>query len=68
MAAFRFGAVFRRPNDLEAVRRELAAAEQEPPAAPDGARPDAQQPPLPGIANDAGPGARRAAGAPAATD
>ena len=68
VAAFRFGAVFRRPNDLEAVRRELAAAEQEPPIAPDGVPPDAQQPPLPGITNDAGPGSRRAAGAPAATD
>ncbi len=68
VAAFRFGAVFRRPDDLEAVRRELAAAEQERPAAADDARPDTQQPPLPGIANDAGPGSRRAAGAPAATD
>ena len=49
VAAFRFGAVFARPGDLEAVRRQLAAAEsgRPAPAHADGA--DATQPRLPGI-------------------
>lgn len=47
VTAFRFASVFRRPDDTEALRRELAAAESPLPApAPD----ERAQPPLPGIA------------------
>ena len=50
VSAFRFAAVFRRPDDLDAVRRELAAADRHRPTttAP------APQPRLPGIAADGG--------------
>ena len=55
VAAFRFGAVFRRPDDLEAVRRQLAAAEsgRTPPVR--AVVSDGAQPRLPGIGGDAGP-------------
>ena len=48
VTAFRFAAVFRRPDDTDALRRELAAAES---AAPTTAA-RAPQPRLPGIAPD----------------
>lgn len=48
VTAFRFAAVFRRPDDTDALRRELAAAES---AAP-GAGAAAAQPRLPGIASN----------------
>ena len=54
VAAFRFGAVFRRPDDLEAVRRELAAAESDRPEAPGDGRHEATQPRLPGIGGERG--------------
>lgn len=47
VAAFRFAAVFRRPPDTEAVRRELAAAEAAPPVREAAAA--ASQPTLPGL-------------------
>ncbi|MEE9277101.1 MAG: transcriptional regulator NrdR [Dehalococcoidia bacterium] len=53
VAAFRFAAVFRRPQDTDALRRELAAIEAGAAASPDGADADAQQP-LPGIDAQAG--------------
>ncbi|PZC49972.1 MAG: transcriptional repressor NrdR [Chloroflexi bacterium] len=50
VTAFRFGAVFRRPEDFAALRRELAAAERPTAAAAASA---GAQPRLPGIANSA---------------
>jgi hypothetical protein len=48
VAAFRFASVFRRPNDVQALRRELAALEAEPTVpAPDAAL--VTQPTLPGM-------------------
>ena len=59
VSAFRFAAVFRRPDDTEALRRELAAAEASlPTPAPD----SPAQPPLPGI------GGQTAASTPPSAD
>ena len=50
IAAFRFASVFRRPGDLEALRRELAGVE----SPPRGEAAPTSQPTLPGIAGAGG--------------
>lgn len=48
VSAFRFASVFRRPDDTDALRRELAAVDSAPPPHSDDGR---AQPALPGIAS-----------------
>ena len=52
VAGFRFAAVFRRPTDLDEIRRELAAAEQAARARA-AVSEEWDQPPLPGLATPA---------------
>ena len=63
VAAFRFAAVFRRPQDFDALRRELSAAELAAPAVEASA---AKQPRLPGIAGGGAAARSSGEGAPPA--